>query len=88
MLTKFYESWGTARALIITLSVLYALGVCAKAHAWNLEMEYTGPGSHAEQLDRECRDRDNREAHERHMNGSDDSRDVRGSIEHDKDHAA
>lgn len=88
MLTKFYESWGTLRALLITLTILFALGICVKSHSWNLEVEYVGPGSSASELNEQTRDRQNREAAERVYNGSTDPRDLDRAYDNAQDHAA
>lgn len=88
MYYKFYHSWAATRALLITLTALFVIAFCIKGNCWNLEMEYTGPGSEADYLDKQCRDRDNERARDRCREGSEDSRDVRGAMEWERDHCA
>ncbi len=88
-LNSFYLNWGTARALVVALAVLAMTGVAIKSYSYTIEMDYTGPGSEAESLDRASRDRDNERSFDRYHNeGSTSERDREGAEEYERDHGA
>jgi len=89
MLTKFYECWKYARFATLIIAGLIALCLMIKSHSYSLEIEYTGPGSEAESLDRNVQDQKNSEAFDRyHQEGSTDPNDAKGAADYARDHGA
>ena len=86
MLSKFYRTWASTRAFIIAGMIAISLLMAITGNSWNVEMEYIGPGSEAEHLERETRDRENEKAWDRFNEGSRDERDARGAFEYERDH--
>lgn len=58
----------------------------AKNPAWNLELDYNGPGSQSESLADAMRDRDNKDSAERVNEGSTDQRDQERASQYERDH--
>lgn len=75
-LNDFYKGWGFARAILLILAAIILMVMALKAHCFNLEAEYTGPGSSAERMDQDIRERESREAAERVNEGSKDPKDL------------
>jgi hypothetical protein len=86
MLTRFYDIWRIARLLSLGVAGCVCLIGMAQGQAWNLEIEYIGPGSEAERLFEQRRDDDNREANDRFNEGSTDPNDAKGSADFQRDH--
>lgn len=98
---RFYNLWGTFRAWAILFVIFLIIAGWITAHsyviiiqvppesyAYTLEMDYTGPGSEAESLDRACRDRENEKSHEKCQKGEGSERDQERSREYERDHGA
>jgi len=87
-LSKFYWLWANMRVIAIVALILLTLFVTIKSWCYTFEMDYTGPGSEADSLDRACRERDNREAHEKIERGENvSSKDQERANDYERDHA-
>jgi hypothetical protein len=87
-LTKFHEFWALARVIAVTIAMVVLMALAIKAHGFNLEVEYTGPGSAAERLNEATRDKENQEASDRVRDGSRDPKDIEKAIEYDRENSA
>jgi hypothetical protein len=87
-LSNFYRAWGTARAFVLTAVILVFLALTIRSYCWNLEMEYSGPGSEYERSMEQYRDNENREATERLGTEQERSGDKEKSEQYGRDHGA
>lgn len=88
-LQLFYEIWKLLRVAALIAAGLLLLFACIFGHTFHLDIEYIGPGSEAERLDREYNDKQNERAHERVVNeGSTNERDVERARDFERDHGA
>lgn len=87
-LNKFYYFWGTVRALLIIAVIALTLFLCIRSHAFNLEMEYTGPGSEASRLESNCREKENRESAERCEKSQGSEKEREKANDYYRDHSA
>lgn len=86
LLKGFYTLWTYLRWLAIGLSITIFIALSIYCHSWSLEIEYVGPGSDADRLDREVRDHENRESFDRAREGRGDTRDIERANEYSNDH--
>lgn len=87
-LTNFYQSWGTARAFVLTAIILAFLALTIRSYCYTLEMDYSGPGSEYERSMEHYRDHENQEAAERCGRGEGSERDQEKAEQYGRDHGA
>ena len=87
-INKYYDLHRKARFVVVCVACVLIILTAIKSHSHTLEMDYAGPGSEYERTEREARDKENREAHDRVCDGATGPRDIERSIEYERDHGA
>ena len=88
---KFFKGYYIYRVICVGAVLTFAIISMVKCHSHVLDVEFRGP--EWDNLDRESRDRENREAAERckdaeRNNEIQDRRDIERAIDYDRDHGA
>jgi hypothetical protein len=81
---EFHQTWNWLRVVAVVLAVILTIGLAIKAHSFNMEMDYRGPGSEIEAFERQANDRESEKANER-VNEND--RNNRDSTQNDRERA-
>jgi hypothetical protein len=86
MLTKFYTHWNTIRFAASAFVLAALILAFASSYAYVFDVEFNSP--EVEQLDRDYRDQDNREAADRCERGEGSERDHDRAQDYYNDHGA
>ena len=86
ILERFYTLWTYMRWISVFIFIALFIAFSIYGHSWSLELEYVGPGSDADRLGRDVRDRDNRDSFDRVQQDTADTRDVERAVEYSRDH--
>ena len=88
MQERFYASWRQMRVWALIAAGLIALACTIKSYAFNLEIEFRGPGSEIERFEKQDRDNENEKASERCSRGEGTERDREHASEYEREHSA